>query len=81
MEDIIKKFCETGITFYCIEICESTKIMFNVMKDIYNDDKKFHVEKSGYDVSKFSFFVAFSASVLLENAKYDKFKFSGLIMK
>ena len=55
--------------------------MFNDMKYIYNDDKKFHVEKLGYDVSKFSFFVAFSASVLLENAKYDKFKFSGLIMK
>ena len=51
----------------CIEICESTKIMFNVIKDFYNDNNKFHVEKFGYDVSKFSFFVAFSA--LLGNAK------------
>ena len=55
--------------------------MFNDMKYIYNDDKKFHVEKLGYGVSKFSFFVAFSASVLLGNAKHDKFKFSDLIMK
>ena len=81
LEDIIKEFCEIEITFYCIEICKSTKIMFNVMKGIYNDDKKFHVEKLGYDVSKFSFFVAFSASVLLGNAKYDKCKFNDLIMR
>ena len=80
LEDIVKKFWEMGITFYCIEINDSTKIMFNIMKEIYNDDKKFHVEKLGYAVDQFSFFVAFSASVLLGNAKYAKCKFSDLIM-
>ena len=79
LEDVIKKFYEKGITFYCIEINNTTKKMFNIMKDIYNDDNKFHIEKLGNSVQQFSFFVAFSASVLLGNAKYNKIKFSDLL--
>ena len=75
LEDVMRQFYEKGITFYCIEINNTTKKMFNIMNDIYNDKNKFHVEKLGNSVHQFSFFVAFSASVLLGNAKYNKIKF------
>ena len=79
LEDVVKKFFDIGITFYCIEINDTTKKMFNIMRDIYNDNTKFHVEKLGNSVNQFSFFVAFSASILLGNAKYNKVKFSDLL--
>ena len=79
LEDVVRKFNEKGITFYCIEINNTTKKMFNIMRDIYNDNNKFHVEKLGNSVHQFSFFVAFSASVLLGNAKYTKYKFSDIL--
>ena len=79
LEDIIQKFYDKGITFYCVEINDSTKKMFDIMKHIYNDENKFHVEKLGNSVNQFSFFVAFSASVLLENARYSKIKFQNFL--
>lgn len=79
LEDIIQKFYEKGITFYCVEINNSTKKMFDIMKHIYNDENKFHIEKLGNSVHQFSFFVAFSASLLLENTKYNKIKFQNFL--
>ena len=79
LEDVIKQFVEKDITFYCIEINSTTKKMFDIMKSIYNNDNKFHVEKLGNSVHQFSFFVAFSASVLLGNAKYNKIKFADVL--
>ena len=80
LEDVTKKFYDKGITFYCIEINDSTKKMFKIMEKIYNDKTKFHVEKLGNSVHQFSFFVAFSASVLLGNAKYNKMKFNDILI-
>jgi hypothetical protein len=79
LEDVMIKFYEKGITFYCIEISENTKEMFNIMKSMYNDREKFHVEKLGNSVDQFSFFVTFSANVLLGNEKYRKKKFSEIL--
>ena len=79
LEDVMKQFYEKNITFYCIEINKNTKMMFNIMKNIYNDREKFHVEKLGNSVDQFSFFVSFSASVLLGNEKYRKVKFSEIL--
>ena len=79
LEDVMKQFYEKKITFYCIEINTNTKIMFNIMKNMYNDREKFHVEKLGNSVDQFSFFVTFSASVLLGNEKYRKVKFSEIL--
>jgi hypothetical protein len=79
LEEIIQKFYDKGITFYCVEINDSTKKMFDIMKHIYNDGDKFHVEKLGNSVHQFSFFVAFSASLLLENTKYSKIKFQNFL--
>ena len=79
LEDIMQKFYDKGITFYCIEINDSTKKMFEIMKRIYNDENKFHIEKLGNSVHQFSFFVAFSASVLLGNEKYSKVKFTDIL--
>ena len=79
LETEIEKFMNMGITFYCIEINGSTKKMFDVMKYIYNDENKFHIEKLGNSVNQFSFFVAFSASVLLGNTKYEKIKFKNFL--
>lgn len=79
LEDVMKQFYEKGITFYCIEINNTTKKMFNIMKEVYNDTDKFHIEKLGNSVHEFSFFVAFSASVLLGNAKYNKVKFADIL--
>ena len=79
LEETVKKFYEKGITFYCLEIDYSTEKMFKIMKEIYNDENKFHIEKMMNSVSQFSFFVSFSASVLLGNTKYNKFKFKDII--
>ena len=79
LEDVMKKFYEKNITFYCIEINNNTRTMFNIMKNMYNDKEKFHVEKLGNSVDQFSFFVTFSASVLLGNEKYRKVKFSEIL--
>ena len=79
LEDIMKKFYEKGITFYCLEIDSSTEKMFRIMKEVYNDNEKFHIEKLWNSVNQFSFFVAFSASVLLGNSKYSKFKLKDII--
>ena len=48
------------------------------MQNVYNDNKKFHIEKL-YNASDFSFFVSFSASVVLGNEKYAKFKFKDIL--
>ena len=45
------------------------------MKNIYSDEHMFHIENLGNAVNKFSFFVAFSASLTLTNATYNKVKF------
>ena len=79
LEDLMKKFYDKGITFYCIEINNNTKRMFNIMKNIYNDRDKFHIEKLGNSVDQFSFFVTFSANVLLGNEKYRKMKFNEIL--
>ena len=79
LEDIMQKFYDKGITFYCIEINDSTKKMFEIMKRIYNDENKFHIEKLGNSVHQFSFFVAFSASILLENTRYSRIKFQDFL--
>ena len=79
LEDLVKQFYEKGITFYCIEINNNTKKMFNIMKNIYNDREKFHIEKLGNSVDQFSFFVTFSASVLLGNEKYRKMNFNEIL--
>ena len=79
LEEVMKKFYEKGITFYCLEIDSSTEKMFKIMKDVYNDNNKFHIEKLWNAVNQFSFFVAFSASVLLGNSKYNKYKFKDII--
>ena len=75
LEDVMKKFYEKGIIFYCLEIDSTTEKMFKIMKEVYNDDEKFHIEKLKNSVNQFSFFVAFSASVLLGNSKYSKYNF------
>ena len=79
LEDVMRQLYEKKITFYCIEINNNTKMMFNIMKNVYNDREKFHVEKLGNSVDQFSFFVTFSASVLLGNEKYRKVKFTELL--
>ena len=78
LESIIEKFRQKGITFYCLEIDSSTEKMFNAMKNVYNDNKKFHIEKL-WNSSEFSFFVSFSASVVLGNEKYAKHRFKDII--
>ena len=78
LEDTMKQFLNKGITFYCLEIDSSTEKMFKIMKDVYNDDNKFHIEKI-WNSNQFSFFVTFSASVLLSNSKYSKYKFKEII--
>ena len=79
LEDFIRDFKKKNITLYCIEINDSTKIMFNIMKDIYNNDSMFHIETLGNAVNKFSFFVAFSASLTLTYVTYNKVKFENVI--
>ena len=81
IEDLIQKFKNMNITFYCVEINNTTKKMFDIMKNVYNDDEKFSIENIGNSYEKLSFFVAFSASELLGNTKYNKFNFSNVLEK
>ena len=61
IEDLMQKFKNMNITFYCIEINSSTKKMFEIVKNVYNDESKFCVEKIYDSVENLSFIVAFSA--------------------
>ena len=81
IENLMEKFKSMNITFYCVEINNSTKKMFDIMKKVYNDDEKFSIENIGNSYEKLSFFVAFSASELLGNTKYNKFNFSNVLEK
>ena len=81
MEDLMLKFKKMNITFYCIEINDTTKKMFDIMKKIYDDENKFSVELVGSASEKLTLFVAFSASELLGNSKYDKCSFSDVLNK
>ena len=81
IEDLMQKFKGMDITFYCMEINKSTSKMFDIMKCVYNDPKKFDVEKIGSNYENLSFFVAFSASELLGNTKYDKCDFIQVLEK
>ena len=81
IENLMEQFKNMNITFYCVEINSSTKKMFDIMRKVYNDDNKFSVENIGNSYEKLSFFVAFSASELLGNTKYNKFNFSNVLEK
>ena len=81
IEDLMLKFKKMNITFYCIEINDTTKKMFDIMKNIYDDDNKFSVELVGSATEKLILFVAFSASELLGNSKYDQCSFSDVLNK
>ena len=81
IEDLMFEFKKLDITFYCVEINKSTKKMFDIMKNVYNDDSKFSVETIGNSYEKLSFFVAFSASELLGNVKYNKYDFINILEK
>ena len=78
LESVIEQFRQKGITFYCLEIDSSTENMFKIMQSVYNDNKKFHIEKL-WNSSEFSFFVSFSASMVLGNEKYAKHRFKDII--
>ena len=80
LESVIEQFKLKEITFYCLEIDESTNKMFNIMKNVYNNDEKFHVENLN-DSFQLSFFVAFSASMILNNEKYKKHQIKNIIEK
>ena len=81
IEDLIANFKKLNITFYCLEINNSTKKMFEIMKTIYNNDNKFCIEKIGNTAEKLSFFVSFSASELLDCTKYDNIPFVEVLDK
>ena len=81
IEELMEQFKNMDITFYCVEINNSTKKMFDIMRKVYNDDNKFSVESIGNSYEKLSFFVAFSASELLGNTKYNKVNFSNVLEK
>ena len=75
IEDLMSNFKKRDITFYCIKINNSTQKMYDIMKKVYNNDNQFNIEDIGNTAEKLSFFVAFSASELLGNSKYDKCSF------
>ena len=79
LEKIIENFKLKNITLYCIEINTSTKKMFDIMKNIYKNDEKFHVETLGNSTYKFSFFVALNASKLINSVTYNKIHFEEVI--
>ena len=81
IEDLILQIKKLDITFYCVEINETTKIMFDIMKNIYNDPNKFSIEQIGNTAENLSFFVAFSASELLGNKKYENCSFVEILNK
>ena len=80
LESIMEQMRLKGITFYCLEIDSSTEKMFSIMEKVYNNNKKFHIEKL-WNSTEFSFFVSFSASVILGNEKYGKLRFKDLVAK
>ena len=45
LESIMEQMRLKGITFYCLEIDSSTEKMFSIMEKVYNNNKKFHIEK------------------------------------
>ena len=81
IEDLISSFVKKNITLYCIEINDSTKKMFAIMKEIYEGSKEceFHVKTLGNATNQFAFFVAFSASVTLGNITYNRTKLEDVI--
>ena len=81
IEDLMLKFKLMNITFYCIEINDSTQKMFEIMNKVYDDENRFSVELVGTASEKLTNFVAFSASELLGNTKYDKCSFSEVLDK
>lgn len=83
IEDLIESFVKKKITLYCVEINDSTKKMFSIMKNIYegNKDCEFHVKTLGNATNQFAFFVAFSASVTLGNITYNRTKLEDVIKK
>ena len=82
IEDLVKEFVMKGITLYCVEINDSTNIMFEYMRKIYEDNKgEFHVETLGDACSKLPFFVAFGASVTLSNITYNKVMLEEVVLK
>ena len=78
LEKIIENFKLKNITLYCIEISISTRKMFDIMKNIYKNEK-FHVETLGNSTYKFSFFVALNASKLINSVTYNKIHFEEVI--
>ena len=81
IEDLMQKFKNMNTTFYCLEINSSTKKMFDIMKKVYNDDNKFCVETIYDSCENLSFIVAFSASELLGNTKYNQCDFIKVLEK
>ena len=81
IEDLMLKYKKMNITFYCIEINDSTKKMFDIMNKVYDDENRFSVELVGSASEKLTKFVAFSASELLGNSKYDKCSFTEVLDK
>ena len=81
IEDLISSFVKKNITLYCIEINDSTKKMFAIMKEIYEGSKEceFHVKTLGNATNQFAFFVAFTASVTLGNITYNRTKLEDVI--
>ena len=77
LEYVMEKFKSKNINFYCLEIDSSTDKMFNIMQKIYCKEKFQKVKLS--DSGQFSFFVAFSASMVLNNEKYRKNKIQNII--
>ena len=81
IEDLMRKFKNMNTTFYCMEINSYTQKMFDIMKSVYNDDNKFCVEKIYDSCENLSFIVAFSASELLGNTKYNQCDFIKVLEK
>ena len=83
LEDLIAEFIKKNITLYCVEINDSTKKMFKVIREIYDgkENCEFHVETLGNSTNKFAFFVAFSASVTLGNITYNRVKLEDVVNK
>ena len=81
IEDLMLKFKNMNVTFYCIEINDTTEKMFEIMKKVYDDENRFSVELVGSATEKLTSFVAFSASELLGTTKYDKCSFEQVLDK
>jgi len=66
----MNNFKNLKITFNCLEINDSTKKIFKVMKQVFNSDNKYRNENIGNTAEKLSLFVSFSDSELLGLSKY-----------